>query len=49
MKKTIVVYFLKFCRNRSFQPNKPYIHFVALETTNPLSYKVSDYLMGYES
>ena len=49
MKKAIVVHFLKFSRNSSFRPNKPYIYFVALETANPLSYKLFDYLIGYES
>ena len=43
------LHFLNFLRNGSSQPNKPYIHFVALEKTHLLSHKSCNYLTRYES
>ena len=39
---SFILHFLDFLSNGSSQPSKPYIHFVALEKTNLLSYKVSE-------
>ena len=44
-----ILHFLDFLSNGSSQPSKPYIHFVALDKTNLLCYKVSDYLIRYKS
>ena len=41
--------FLNFLRNGSSQPNKPYIHFVALQKTHLLSYQPSNYLSRYKN
>ena len=39
------LHFLEFLRHFSSQPNKPYIHFVALEKAHLLSYNISHYIV----